>query len=106
MPGSSFVRVTACVVLTLTVACGTATSVSSATTDADASCANPNLVLDGGGTVEPPEAGAPQCPAGVCNYQAQTGCADGQACRPQFTATSPTVSPGCEPAGAGKSGAA
>ena len=106
MPGSSFVRLlTACLALTLTVACGTSTSVSDTTTDPDASCTNPNLILDGGGVVEVPEAGAPQCPAGVCNYQAQTGCPDGQACRPQFTAASPTVSPGCEPAGAGKSGA-
>lgn len=94
------------VALSLVAACGTTTTVSGpATSDADAACADPHVVQDGGGPVEAPEAGAPQCPSGVCNYQAQTGCAAGEACRPQFSATSPDVNPGCEAAGAGKSGA-
>lgn len=89
----------------LGVGCGTTTTVSGTSPLGDAGCADPKIVLDAGGSVEPPEAGAPQCPSGVCNYQAQTGCGVGEACRPQFTATSPGVSPGCEWAGVGKSGA-
>jgi hypothetical protein len=95
------------VALSLGVGCGTSTSVDNPSSSSfDAGCADPQIVLDGGRTVDPPEAGAPECPSGVCNYQAQTGCTANQACRPQFTATSPSVTPGCEAAGTGKSGAA
>lgn len=86
--------------LALVSGCGSTTSVWEPT---DAGCSE--SVIDGGGVVDPPEAGAPFCPSGVCNYQAQTGCSSGQACRPQFTATSPDVSAGCEAAGRGKAGA-
>jgi len=89
-------------------ACGTSTSTDQPPSDdaGDASCTNPNVIPDGGGEpVESPEAGTAKCPSGICNYQAQTGCAVGQACRPQFTATSPDVNPGCEAAGEGKAGA-
>jgi hypothetical protein len=94
--------------LALLAGCGTTTNVSNPSSfdgGFDAGCADPNVVNDGGGTVDPPEAGAPKCPTGVCNYQEQTGCAANQACRPQFSASSPAVSPGCEAAGTGKSGA-
>lgn len=89
----------------LGLGCGTTTSVSGPAS-LDGGCTDRHVVLDGGGAVEPMEAGAPFCPSGVCNYQAQTGCSDGEACRPQFTATSPDVNPGCEAAGAGKAAAA
>ncbi|HEX3776366.1 MAG TPA: hypothetical protein VHV51_17960 [Polyangiaceae bacterium] len=89
-------------------ACGTSSNTSDAPL-ADAGCADGDScgILDaGGGQPIVPDAGGPQCPAGTCNYQDQTGCAAGQACRPQFTATSTTVTPGCEAAASGESGAA
>ena len=89
----------------LALGCGTTTSVMDAPAF-DAGCADASVVRDGGGVIDSPEAGAPECPSGPCNYQAQTGCASGQACRPQFDAVSPTVNPGCEAAGSGKAGAA
>lgn len=52
---------------------------------------------------EPPD-GASACPAGDCNYQTQEGCSDDQACRPQFNASEPDVTPGCEGAGEGEPG--
>ena len=94
-----------CATLLVALGCGTTTTVTDAPS-VDAGCATPSVIVDGGGDIEPPEAGAPECPAGVCNYQAQTGCAQGQACRPQFTAEAPTVSPGCEAVGSGTAGAA
>lgn len=64
----------------------------------------PELKLD----VTLPAAEAPDgteaCPAGSCNYQTQEGCAEDEACRPQFNATDPDVAPGCEPVGAGEAG--
>ena len=104
MLGRFFVVVASSLTLALLAGCGTTTNVSSPSSF-DAGCADPNVVQDGGGTVDPPEAGAPKCPTGVCNYQEQTGCAANQACRPKFSASSPDVSPGCEAAGTGKSGA-
>ncbi len=85
--------------------CGSTTSVSTPSPVVDAGCDDASVILDGGGTIEQPDAGGPTCPSGPCNYQTQTGCAAGQACRPQFTASSTTVEPGCETAGTGKSGA-
>jgi hypothetical protein len=96
--------VASCFSLSFVVNCGTTTSVSSPSSF-DAGCAEPNEIRDGGGDVEQPEAGAPECPTGICNYQAQTGCPAGEGCRPQFTAASPNVSPGCEATGTGKSAA-
>lgn len=83
----------------LAIGCGTTTSVSEPVDDAGCR----DTVKDGGGIVDPPEPGAASCPSGVCNYQAQTGCPSGQACRPKFTALSPDVTPGCEAAGTGTS---
>jgi hypothetical protein len=96
-----------CLALSAWLGCGTSTTASDpvVTPPPDASCASPSIVEDGGGVIALPDAGAPLCPSGVCNYQSQTGCAADQACRPQFTATSTNVSPGCEAAGSGTSGA-
>jgi hypothetical protein len=52
---------------------------------------------------DPPD-GAAECAPGDCNYQTQEGCADDESCRPQFNATDPDVSPGCEPAGSAVAG--
>lgn len=81
--------------------CGTTTSVSDPNLD---DAGGPTLNLDGGGVVPAPPDGVAECPAGACNYQSGQGCADGLACRPQFTAASPVVGPGCEPAGKGVGG--
>jgi hypothetical protein len=90
----------------LAVGCGTSATVSGGPSAAgDAGCTDQHTVEDGGGVVESPDSGVSACPSGVCNYQAQTGCAADKACRPQFSASSPDVSPGCEAAGSGKSGA-
>jgi hypothetical protein len=62
------------------------------------------LVLDSTLTVPDPPDGAAECASGSCNYQTQDGCADGEACRPQFNATDPDVNPGCEAAGEGEIG--
>ena len=66
----------------------------------------PHLELDTQQPAAVPPDGAGECAAGDCNYQTQDGCPDDQACRPQFNATDPDVAPGCEPAGAAKSGEA
>lgn len=76
------------------IGCGSAESVSDTTTPMCAKI-DPN----GGGDIDAPPDGASLCPAGPCNYQTQTGCDSGQTCRPQFTAASPDVTPGCEAAG-------
>lgn len=84
--------------------CGTTTSV---TDYADASYAGaPDRVVDAGGPAPVPPDGAARCPAGACNYQSGTGCSSELACRPQFTASSPDVAPGCEPAGDRRTGEA
>src|SRR5689334_10726607 len=62
----------------------------------------PPLTLDSSLTVPDPPDGAAQCASGSCNYQTQDGCDDSEACRPQFNATDPDVSPGCEAAGEGE----
>jgi hypothetical protein len=81
--------------------CGTTTSVSG-----PYGGAGPTVVLDGGGEIPAPPDGVALCPTGACNYQSGLGCGAGSACRPQFTAASPSVSPGCEPAGSGVVGGA
>jgi len=86
--------------------CGSSSTVNAPSAPADAGCEDAATVLDGGGTIEQPEAGGSACPSGVCNYQTQSGCGAGQACRPQFSASETTVEPGCEAAGSGRSGAA
>lgn len=83
--------------------CGTSTSVNEPYSDAGAT---PPVILDGGVPIEDPPDGEGACPAGECNYQSGSGCGTGFACRPQFTATSPEVHPGCEPAGSGAVGSA
>ncbi len=89
-------------VLGLAGACGTAESTT--TTDDATSC--PKLVLDAVHGIDDPPDGAAACAAGDCNYQTQTGCADDQACRPQFNATDVEVHPGCEAAGTAEAGQA
>lgn len=79
--------------------CGTTTTTQD---PPEAGC--PTVILDGHDVVASPPDGAAACPSGSCNYQSQAGCASGLACRPQFSATSPDVAPGCEPAGSGESG--
>jgi hypothetical protein len=87
----------------LVAACGAAEST---TTDEPAPDECPVLRRETNVAVESPPDGPSACAAGVCNYQTQEGCADDEACRPQFNATLPEVHPGCEPAGVGQSGAA
>lgn len=62
------------------------------------------IVLEGGGGIPDPPDGESLCPAGSCNYQTQEGCPANQACRPQFTAASTNVEPGCEASGSGMTG--
>jgi hypothetical protein len=62
------------------------------------------VVLDGGGGIEAPPDGIAECPAGACNYQAQTGCGTDETCRPLFNDDATEVEPGCQPAGDGASG--
>lgn len=66
----------------------------------------PALVVDTLLQLEDPPDGAAACGEGDCNYQTQAGCADDQACRPQFTLTEPEVHAGCEAAGSAQSGEA
>jgi hypothetical protein len=71
--------------------------------DSDAGV-SPPVIVDGGVPIEDPPEGGLACPTGECNYQLGTGCEAGFACRPQFTAASAEVHPGCEPAGRGVTG--
>ncbi|HEY6077848.1 MAG TPA: hypothetical protein VIW29_03555, partial [Polyangiaceae bacterium] len=82
--------------------CGTAATV----VDGPIESSCPELVEDPRTTVPEPPDGAAECASGVCNYQTQAGCSASEACRPQFSASSATVEPGCEAAGGGESGAA
>jgi hypothetical protein len=86
--------------LALLMACGSAETTSDGA--ADPSC--PQVLEDATVPIDPAPDGAAACAAGDCNYQTQAGCADTQACRPQFNATDPEVHPGCEPAGPGDAG--
>lgn len=81
-------------------ACGAAEQVSDPTTTV--SC--PPLTTDRTLSVPPAPDGAAECASGSCNYQTQDGCDAEQACRPQFNAEDPVVSPGCEAAGAAEVG--
>ena len=81
--------------------CGTTTTVNEPYSDAGVS---PRVILDGGRPIDDPPDGELECPAGECNYQLGTGCTAGSGCRPQFTATSSDVHPGCEAAGSGVTG--
>jgi len=83
------------------LSCGTTT-----TTPMDTGDAGCTQTIETRADVVPgPPDGVAACPSGACNYQAQTGCAAGLACRPQFSGAAPTVTPGCEMAGDGQSGA-
>jgi hypothetical protein len=82
-------------------ACGTADTVGDAP-PVEPTC--PALIEDHSVLVPDPPDGAAACAEGACNYQTQAGCADDEACRPQFNAKSPDVAPGCEAAGSGKAG--
>ena len=87
------------------VGCGTTTS---STDPSDAGplpyCAK--VVFDTHDSPAEPADGVLACPAGACNYQSGDGCPAGSACRPQFSAESAGVNPGCEPAGNGVNGSA
>jgi hypothetical protein len=50
--------------------------------------------------------GAQSCGAGVCNYQAQTGCTGTEMCWPLIDSKKGTVTPTCRPPGAAKKGEA
>lgn len=85
----------------LASACGSGEQVGDPTTSPQP-C--PRLLEDDTLTVPEPPDGAAACASGTCNYQTQEGCADVDACRPQFNADEPEVSPGCEAAGEGEAG--
>lgn len=82
-------------------ACGSAQTVDQGP-EPEPTC--PNLVEDLSLRLPEPPDGVSECAAGDCNYQTQEGCAEDEACRPQFNATDPDVAPGCEPAGTGTAG--
>ncbi|HYO93669.1 MAG TPA: hypothetical protein VER33_04115 [Polyangiaceae bacterium] len=63
------------------------------------------VIVDGGGGISQPPAGASACAAGICNYQTQLGCPEDQTCRPRVNADGSDVAPGCEPSGTGPAGA-
>jgi hypothetical protein len=88
--------------LVLAAACGSAETASNDVSPPGC----PELLLDVLEEPELPPDGASRCAPGDCNYQTQEGCDADQACRPQFNATEPMVSPGCAPAGATPSGSA
>jgi len=103
MPVIRFVLAAPFLFLAIATACGSTTSVPDPNHRA-VGCME--TVREGGGEIDPPKPGALQCPSGICNYQTQSGCGAGLACRPQFTAASEDVSPGCEASGAGTTAAA
>ena len=62
--------------------------------------------LDGGGAPAVPPDGVAACPQGTCNYQSGEGCpVEAAACIPGTDAMN-GITPVCQPAGAGTSGAA
>jgi hypothetical protein len=77
---------------------------SSSDAGAAGAMATPIVVLDGGGEVGPPPGGPEACPTGPCNYQTQSGCGTGSACRPQLADATDTATPSCAHV-AGASGA-
>ena len=87
------------------VSCGSTTSSTDPPDLGDGGCTTAFLIDVHEPLPDPPN-GEAACPVGVCNYQTGTGCEAGSACRPHFTAQSPDVSPGCEPAGTGVVGSA
>ena len=82
--------------------CGSTSSVSGP----DSSAGAPNVIVHGNDPPADPPDGEAACPPGACNYQSGAGCDAGFGCRPQFTASSTDVSPGCETAGSGVTGSA
>lgn len=90
-----------CLATALAAACGAAEEVGGGPTIPEG-C--PRLVEDLSLTVPDPPNGAAACASGACNYQTQDGCADDEACRPQFNASEPEVAPGCEATGAARAG--
>lgn len=83
--------------LVILTACGGG---SEETTDADAGV--PAVILDGGGGIEDPPDGPSLCGSGDCNYQTNSGCAAGQACRPVLAADQAVAR--CETAGGKQAG--
>lgn len=55
---------------------------------------------------DPPPDGPSLCPAGVCNYQTQEGCAANETCAAKIDTATSTVAPKCIPAGIVKRGEA
>ncbi len=102
-----FISSAACAGLTLAMlnGCGSTTTVNPPSIDAGCEAATLPDGPDASDDAGAPPNGEQLCPTGACNYQTQSGCSVGTACRPQFSASSTAVAPGCEPAGAGKSGA-
>ncbi|HEX4475556.1 MAG TPA: hypothetical protein VH142_10795 [Polyangiaceae bacterium] len=63
----------------------------------------PPIGVDQQSAASPPD-GASLCPAGACNYQAQTGCLATQACTVNFDAKGMTATPQCDGSGSRKEG--
>lgn len=92
-------------VLGVVSSCGGSKEGAAAATDAGGDAGgSPHVILDGGGSVPPTPDGASLCPKGPCNYQTQSGCASNQSCQPLISGSQ--VTPACQRAGKGKSGAA
>ena len=85
--------------------CGSTTS-SNDPSDAGPQTYCATVIFDTHDPPAKPADGVAACPAGDCNYQSGSGCQTGSACRPQFSAESAGVNPGCEPAGNGVTGSA
>jgi hypothetical protein len=64
----------------------------------------PRIVENAGDVVPDPPDGASLCPAGVCNYQNQEGCAGDTACSPVQVPGEAAVEPGCVRAGTRETG--
>jgi hypothetical protein len=82
-------------VLALMASCGTPDGAEDV--EGDQVCAP--VVANAGDTIPDPPDGAALCPPGICNYQTQEGCAEDQACQPDFTDDGAGVEATCLPAG-------
>jgi hypothetical protein len=81
-------------VLVLAASCGTPERADTGNGDA---C--PAIVENAGDEIPDPPDGASLCPAGECNYQSQTGCAEDEGCQPYWTDDGLAVEATCLPAG-------
>lgn len=86
----------ACLLSTLSVACGT----HDRAPDRPAEDSCPPVVLDGGGGIDDPPDGESLCPDdGTCNYQSVDGCRNDESCVPTVDADAPLIRPACLSAG-------